>query len=229
MVANKNKDTSILVVPKVVVTFREDGYINATALCKIGGKLFGHWKPLSTTKRIIQILSEDTGIPIARLMDVKKGGNGKYLQGSWIHPRLAVNLAQWISTSFSLEVSQWIDEWKEYDIQNKTRFSEALNRITPEDKNTQQEREIQSRLHHDLGGETEVKTRVGYVDLLTDTEVIEIKHASEWKHGLGQVLSYSRYIPGVARRLHLFGECSTDAKDIEDTCKDFEVSVTYED
>lgn len=225
MVANQNKDTSILVVPKVVVTFREDGYINATALCKIGGKLFGNWKQLSTTKRIIQILSEDTGIPIARLLEVSTGRYGV----SWIHPRLALNLAQWISTSFSLEVSQWIDEWKEYDIQNKTRFSEALNRITPEDKNTQQEREIQSRLHHDLGGETEVKTRVGYVDLLTDTEVIEIKHASEWKHGLGQVLSYSRYIPGVARRLHLFGECSTDAKDIEDTCKDFEVSVTYED
>jgi hypothetical protein len=43
-------------------------------------------------------------------IDIKKGGNDKHLQGSWIHPDLAVPLAQWISPSFSIQVSRWIRE-----------------------------------------------------------------------------------------------------------------------
>jgi hypothetical protein len=37
----------------------------------------------------------------------KKGGNHS---GSWIHPDLAVQLAQWISPVFSLKVSKWVRE-----------------------------------------------------------------------------------------------------------------------
>ena len=31
-------------------------------------------------------------------------------QGSWIHPDLAVNLAQWISPTFAIQVSRWVRE-----------------------------------------------------------------------------------------------------------------------
>ena len=50
------------------------------------------------------------GIPISQLIDIKKGGNDKKAQGSWIHPDLAVQLAQWISTVFAIKVSKWIRE-----------------------------------------------------------------------------------------------------------------------
>ena len=43
-------------------------------------------------------------------MDIKKGGNDKKVQGSWFHPDLAVQLAQWISPFFSLQVSRWVRE-----------------------------------------------------------------------------------------------------------------------
>jgi hypothetical protein len=49
-------------------------------------------------------------IHASALVDIKKGGNNKNAQGSWIHPDLAVQLAQWISPKFSLKVSRWIRE-----------------------------------------------------------------------------------------------------------------------
>jgi hypothetical protein len=41
-------------------------------------------------------------------VDIKKGNSGDFNQGSWIHPDLAIQLAQWISPSFTLQVSKWI-------------------------------------------------------------------------------------------------------------------------
>jgi hypothetical protein len=94
----------------MVLSRLEDGYINATQLCKAGKKLFAHWKRLESTKELIHVLKADMGNPIMELIDVKKGGNDKRNQGSWIHPDLAVQLAQWISPVFALQVSRWIRE-----------------------------------------------------------------------------------------------------------------------
>jgi len=96
----------------ITVLAREsDGYINATQLCQAGGKLFGHWKALDSTKELLKELELDTGIPESQLLDIKKGGNAKTVtQGSWIHPDLAVQLAQWISPKFALKVSRWVIE-----------------------------------------------------------------------------------------------------------------------
>jgi hypothetical protein len=40
----------------------------------------------------------------SEVIDIKNGGNHS---GSWIHPDLAVQLAQWISPKFALQVSRW--------------------------------------------------------------------------------------------------------------------------
>lgn len=49
-------------------------------------------------------------IPISQLIDVKKGNSHKFAQGSWIHPDLTTNLAQWISPKFGVQVSRWVRE-----------------------------------------------------------------------------------------------------------------------
>ena len=107
-----NKETlqeTKLVLNEVIVSSRKgDGYINATELCKAGNKKFNDWNRLDTTKDLIDVLSADAGIPVSGLIETKKGGNDKLLQGSWIHPDLAIQLAQWISPSFALQVSKWI-------------------------------------------------------------------------------------------------------------------------
>ena len=43
----------------ITVLSREDGFINATALCKAGGKQFKHWFSLESTKELITALIEE--------------------------------------------------------------------------------------------------------------------------------------------------------------------------
>jgi hypothetical protein len=89
----------------VVIVSRSDGRVNATQLCKAGDKQLNDWLRLETTKQLIKVLESKTGIPVLDLIEINKGGNHI---GSWIHPDLAIQLAQWISPSFALQVSEWV-------------------------------------------------------------------------------------------------------------------------
>ncbi len=92
----------------IVISRSEDNYINATQLCQAGGKQFAHWYSLESTKMLINEAVSDIGIPISQLIDIKKGNSNEFQQGSWIHPDLAIQLAQWISPQFALQVSKWV-------------------------------------------------------------------------------------------------------------------------
>ena len=87
-----------------------DGYVNATALCKAAGKLWGHYWQTQSAKDFVQTLSSVIGIPITELVQVNQGGIPQ-LQGTWIHPYIAINLAQWLSPVFAVEVSRWVHAW----------------------------------------------------------------------------------------------------------------------
>jgi hypothetical protein len=107
-----NKIPIILNLNNVIIVSRsEDNYINATQLCQAGGKLFAHWYSLDSTKQLINEVITDIGIPISgtmSLIEINKGGNDKHNQITWIHPDLAIQLAQWISPKFAIQVSRWI-------------------------------------------------------------------------------------------------------------------------
>ncbi|SMC39536.1 KilA-N domain-containing protein [Papillibacter cinnamivorans] len=87
-----------------------DGYINATAMCKAAGKQMKEYNRLSTTGPFLQELSAATGIPTERLT-VSISGGVPQQQGTWVHPQVAVHLAQWLSPKFSVLVTQWVTEW----------------------------------------------------------------------------------------------------------------------
>src|SRR3546814_633207 len=87
-----------------------DGYINATAMCKAAGKLFNDYWRLKTTPEFAMELSAETGIPVSELIQSVKGGDPT-LQGTWIHPRVAIHLAQWLSPKFAVAVSKWVMDW----------------------------------------------------------------------------------------------------------------------
>ena len=128
VVLNKEvKTTETLTLNNIIIISRsEDNYINATQLCQAGGKRFNHWYSLDTTKQLINVLKSKTGIPVLDqindtdteavitasgiypLIEINKGGNDKHNQDTWIHPDLAIQLAQWISPIFALQVSSWI-------------------------------------------------------------------------------------------------------------------------
>ena len=85
----------------------EDGYINVTSLCKAGGKEFSHWKANDRTKEFLKMLSSSVGIPTDELIKYDIDSYGKK---EWVHPQVAINIAQWISPHFDIKVSSWIYE-----------------------------------------------------------------------------------------------------------------------
>ena len=107
--------TSLSVIPHVfneveIDQRKMDGYVNATAMCKACGKLFADYNRLSTTKDFLEALALDMGNPISKIIVVRRGKPAE-LQGTWVHPDVAINLAQWLSPQFAVKVSQWVREW----------------------------------------------------------------------------------------------------------------------
>jgi hypothetical protein len=94
------------------ITFQrqEDGYINATSLCKSVGREFHTWNRSKSTIAFIKELSYDTQICGTDLIQIQQGGE-PHLQGTWVHPQVAINLAQWLSPKFAVQVSKWVQEW----------------------------------------------------------------------------------------------------------------------
>jgi hypothetical protein len=90
------------------------------------------------------------------------------------------------------------------------------------------EEQVQYSLWQKVGGQLEVLCDAGRIDLLTEEEVIEVKHIRNWKSALGQVLSYAHYFPAHRPRIHLFGEKgSADLSKIKQICTSHDIKVTY--
>lgn len=101
----QNKPLDLIINNQIIQCRDSDGYVNATQLCKAGGKKFSHWIGLDGTKELISELETNAGIPALNLIDKNIGGNHL---GTWIHPDLAIQLAQWICPKFAIQVSAWI-------------------------------------------------------------------------------------------------------------------------
>ena len=90
---------------------RQDGYINATAMCKAGGKEWSNFRQLKSTNEYLEALESVLGIPRTELISTVQGvpvGGRSHDQGTWVHPRIASRLAQWISPEFAVVVDGWV-------------------------------------------------------------------------------------------------------------------------
>lgn len=183
------------------ICIRDDGYINATTLCKTGNKKFSDWFRLEKTKYFLNELSIQLKIPIQHLVMLGTGGSSRTKIHTFVHPQVATNLAQWISVKFSISVSIWIDEWKHIKLDNQIKYNTEISNIEPYIEKEHRIRNHMCLLNSD--SKFEVETPAGYIDIETDNEIIEIKTGSMWKHAMGQILSYHEYIPKTMR-IHLF-------------------------
>jgi hypothetical protein len=98
---------------------------------------------------------------------------------------------------------------------------------TPKEVNSI-ESKVRNNLQSQLGGLIEVTTPSGRIDLLTETEIIEVKNIKDWKAALDQILVYSAFYPNHKKRIHLFGENIDNLADLELSCLPFDVAVTGE-
>ena len=108
-------ETRLALVPRsyqgaVIQQRLNDGYINASPMCKAAGKLLANYSRLKTTQEFLAALSRSMGIPIHLLVrSIVTGPNE--LRGTWVHPQVAISLAQWLSADFAVLVSKWVFEW----------------------------------------------------------------------------------------------------------------------
>lgn len=95
------------------ITVREeDGYFNATPMCKAMGKQFSDFTRNQWTIEYLQALERSTGIPRDHLTQVKMDGLN-HERGSWIHPLIAIRLAQWLSPDFAVLVDLCLQQHME--------------------------------------------------------------------------------------------------------------------
>ncbi|EMU4270119.1 KilA-N domain-containing protein [Neisseria gonorrhoeae] len=96
------------------VSFQENGYLNATAIAEQYDKRVGNYLRNERTQEYITALNERLFNPETRnrataenqLVIIKKGGNDKKSQGTWLHPKLAVDFARWLNPKFAV----WCDD-----------------------------------------------------------------------------------------------------------------------
>lgn len=79
-------------------------------MCKAAGKLWGHYWENDKSREFAAELSSDIGKPISELIQPVRGGFPE-LQGTWVHPHIAIHLAQWLSPRFAVQVARWVYEW----------------------------------------------------------------------------------------------------------------------
>lgn len=89
----------------------KDGYINATAMCKAANKNWFDYRRQRSVDPFLDVLGTEAGIPASELIQSLKGGSDLSLQGTWVHPRVAIHLAQWLSPEFAVKVSGWVFAW----------------------------------------------------------------------------------------------------------------------
>lgn len=113
---------------------KADGFVNATALCKAHNnatkedKRINDWLSSARTCKTLYHLAVKLGLAkddssnksnaeisaLAQqqafwgLVVVVKGGVSA---GTWIHPKLAVRFAIWLSDDFGFLVEEWVEEW----------------------------------------------------------------------------------------------------------------------
>jgi hypothetical protein len=208
-----------------------DGYINATLIAQSSGKLFSDWFRNQSTTEYIEALSQDLDLMPADLVQTCRTGSGSRF--SWVHPRVATQMAMWISTEFTVRVSRWIEEAKQMSSRISTEYNDDLSTLKA-DKKKQYEAVVRDNLAWASHAKLEVECEQGFVDIVSGVEIVEIKRLNNYKAAIGQVISYGTCFPGKRKRIHLFAVEESNAV-VHETlgkarkvCNQIGVEVTFE-
>ncbi|WP_419902348.1 KilA-N domain-containing protein [Kiloniella sp.] len=47
----------------------------------------------------------------AKVIVAEQGRGDRVTQGTWVHPKVAIHLAQWLSPEFAVQVTNWVFDW----------------------------------------------------------------------------------------------------------------------
>ncbi len=97
----------------------DDGYFDATAMCKVNGKRWFDYYRSKNTQDFLVALSKFTELPIESQSGNSRFGKNKGFveiirgginAGTWIHSKVAIHLAIWCHPDFAVLVTDWVFE-----------------------------------------------------------------------------------------------------------------------
>lgn len=91
------------------VRFNGDGWINATEAAARFGKEPAQWLRLDSTKEYVERLTDrmaKSNVGKSHITLVKSRRGNTSTSGTWLHPKLAIKFARWLSVDFEI----WCDE-----------------------------------------------------------------------------------------------------------------------
>jgi len=96
------------------VRFTTDGWLHATKIAERFGKRIDHWLDNAETLEYVQALDEFLTGAESNISDTRNSGYLKTRRGNgggaWIHPKLAVAFARWLSAKFAVWCDTRIEE-----------------------------------------------------------------------------------------------------------------------
>jgi hypothetical protein len=221
-----------------LLMMKKNGFVNVTKMCENHGKKFYNWKQNMSSKDLIKCLSESLNLNSENELLIIIVKNENELRGTYAHPDLIIHIAMWISPMFSIYVNFIISSWRKMSIENEMSYWNKMNHYLKTSiyhcNNTEQL--VRDNLSKQLDGATEIVNENGYIDIVTETQIIEVKHIDNWKHALGQILSYKtdENFNKLQPRIHLFNDdkniIEIELKNkIIKTCNVYNCIVSFED
>ena len=110
-----------------IIYFQSDAYINATKAARHFNKKVGDYLRLERTQEYINELSV-AGNPVTdkNQLVIKRQGGSPEEQGTWLHPKLTIDFARWLSAKFAV--------WCDLQIENILHPSVTSIKQKPEPK-----------------------------------------------------------------------------------------------
>lgn len=109
------------------VRFNSDGWINATEIATREGRRLDKWLGTQETQAYIAALARHLNTPKkGDLIRGKRGRGG----GTWLHPKLAVAFARWISPDFAVWCDLHIDALLRGELNEKQQFDRACKALS---------------------------------------------------------------------------------------------------
>ena len=113
----------------VAVSFRQDGYLNATAVALHFGKRVKDFIKTEQNQEYIAALAESLSngrkIPLEQnQLVIVKNGSSQNGGGTWLHPKLAIHFARWLDPKFAVWCDMQIEQLLSGSLKSKTTVDE---------------------------------------------------------------------------------------------------------
>jgi hypothetical protein len=199
-----------------------DSMYNLTGFCQQFRRNVKTWRISQKTQAYIQEVAARQNLPLDKVCQWQQKS------GTWGNIHILLHVAQWLSPKFLYKMLDWARRTQDIEtLYNDIMTLEPLEMVSPE-------RDVTLQLQESEGGEIEVETSVGRIDLLTRTHIVEVKRAKHWKQAMGQVLCYKQALRDArVPRIHLFDwqESMPSASQrilVANICASFAVVVTWQ-